>query len=76
MWQCNQRHVYGEEGKGLNITAKGSKELAGERRLSLNGGYWIWVGGHFKIPYDKVNGGFFCKLSERTSQFTLWKTQT
>ena len=74
MWQCNQRHVYGEEEE--NITVKGSKELAGGRRLHLMIAIGFVLGVILRDPYDKMNGGFFCKLSERTFQFTLWKTQT
>ena len=54
--------IWRKKAQGLNVTAKGTKELSGGRRLHLmvvaaNGkGVVLWQ------PYEKLNGCFFAQF--------------
>ena len=51
--------VWRKPGEGLQITAKGSKDLAGGRRLHLLVAIAHGKGIILKEPYEKMNGRFF-----------------
>ena len=54
--------VWRKQGEGLQITAKGSKELAGGRRLHLLVAIAHGKGVILKEPYEKMNGRFFSQF--------------
>ena len=54
--------VWRKQGEGLQITAKGSKDLAGGRRLHLLVAIAHGKGVILKEPYEKMNGRFFSQF--------------
>ena len=54
--------VWRKKGEGLQITAKGSKELAGGRRLHLLVAIAYGKGVILKHSYANMNGDFFCSV--------------
>ena len=54
--------VWRRRGEGLNITAKGSKELAGRIRLHLMVAIGFGGGVILREPYDKIYGAFFANF--------------
>lgn len=54
--------VWRKQGEGLQITAKGSKDLAGGRRLHLLVAIAHGKGMILKEPYEKMNGRFFSQF--------------
>lgn len=54
--------VWRRRGEGLDITAKGSKELAGGRRLHLMVAVAYGKGVIMSKAYDKMNGPFFANF--------------
>ena len=54
--------VWCKQGEGLQITAKGSKDLAGGQRLHLLVAIAYGKGVILKGPYEKMNGWFFSQF--------------
>lgn len=54
--------VWCKQGEGLQITAKGSKDLAGGRRLHLLVAIAHGKGVILREPYEKLNGRFFSQF--------------
>jgi len=54
--------VWRKKGEGLSITAKGSKDLAGGRRLHVIVAIACGKGVVLREAYDKMNGCFFAKF--------------
>ena len=58
----NRSRVWRKKGEGLQITAKGSKDLAGGRRLHVLVAIAHGKGVILAIPYEKMDGPFFAKF--------------
>ena len=54
--------VWRKKGEGLKFTAKGSKDLAGGRRLHLTVAIAYGKGVVLKEAYEKMNGRFFAQF--------------
>ena len=55
----NRSRVWRWKDEGLEVTAKGSKELAGGRRLHVVVAIAYGKGVILKVPYEKMTGDFF-----------------
>lgn len=58
----NKARVWRKREEGLEITAKGSKELAGGRRLHVAVAIAYGKGVILKVPYEKMTGDFFAQF--------------
>lgn len=65
--------VWRKKGEGLTVTAKGSKELAGGRRLHLMVAVAHGKGVILCEPYEKLNGEFFANFIRAHFKLTLAK---
>lgn len=65
--------VWRKKGEGLTVTAKGSKELAGGRRLHLMVAVAHGKGVILCEPYEKLNGEFFANFIQAHFKLTLAK---
>ena len=54
--------VWRKQGEGLQITAKGSKDLGGGQRLQILVAIAYGKGVILKEPYEKMNGRFFSQF--------------
>lgn len=54
--------IWRRKGEGLNLTSKGSKELAGGRRLHVIVAVAFGRGVVLREPYEKMNGEFFANF--------------
>jgi len=61
-WASPKARVWRKQGEGLQITAKGSKDLAGGQRPHLLVAIAHSKGVILKEPYEKINGRFFLQL--------------
>lgn len=55
----NKSRVWRKKEEGLQVTSKGSKELAGGRRLHVLVAIAYGKGAILKVPYEKMTGTFF-----------------
>ena len=80
--------VWCQKSEGLQVTSKGSKDLAGGKRLHVIVAIAYGKGVILKEPYDKLNGQFFANFirqhfnyvsdvqdqNEKESVYLLWIT--
>ena len=69
----NQSRVWRRREEGLQLTAKGSKELAGGRRLHVIVAIAFGKGVILKVPYEKMTGTFSPTLYGNISTLLLRK---
>ena len=65
--------IWRKKGEGLNVTAKGTKELAGGRRLHLMVAVAYGKGVMLCQPYEKLNGCFFAQFIRQHFNITFGK---
>lgn len=58
----NRTRVWRQKGEGLKLTAKGSKELAGGRRLHVLVAVAYKNGVILAVPFENLNVTFFAKF--------------
>ena len=69
--------VWRKKGEGLAITAKGSKALAGGRRLHVLAAIAWGKGIILSEVYDKMNGDFFAQFIKNSFNLhVLWQSRT
>ena len=68
--------VWRKKGEGLNITEKGSKELAGGRRLHVMVVVAYGKGVILKEAYEKMNGPFFANFVKKHFNLCFAKAAT
>ena len=69
----NQSRVWRRREEGLQLTAKGSKELAGGRRLHVIVAIAFGKGVILKVPYEKMTGTFFANFIREHFNITFTK---
>ena len=68
-----ESRVWRKLGEGLQLTAKGSKELAGGRRLHLMAAIAHGKGIIMTEPYEKMSGDYFASFIRRRFNITFAK---
>ena len=68
--------VWRKKGEGLNITAKGCKQLAGGRRLHVMVAVAYGKGVIVKEAYEKMNGPFFANFVKKHFNLCFAKAAT
>ena len=58
----NKSRVWRKKGEGLKVTAKGSKDLAGGRRLHVLVAIAYGKGVILAVPFQKMDGTFFAQF--------------
>ncbi len=71
--QRPRTRVWRKKGEGLNITSKGSKDLAGGRRIHLMVAIAYGKGIILCKPYTKMDGHFFASFIRRHFNLTFGK---
>jgi len=61
----NRSRVWRQKGEGLKLTTKGSKDLAGGRRLHVLVAIAYKKGVILAVPYENMNGTFFAQFIRR-----------
>ena len=69
----NRARIWRKKEEGLQLTAKGSKELAGGRRLHLIVAIAYGKGVILKVPYVKMTGQFFAQFIREHFNITFAK---
>ena len=69
----NRARVWREKEEGLQVTAKGCKQLAGGRRVHLIVAIAYSKGVILKVPYKKMNGSFFAVFVREHLNITFAK---
>ena len=68
-----ESRVWRKLGEGLQLTAKGSKELAGGRRLHLMAAISHGKGIIMTEPYEKISRDYFASFIRRRFKITFAK---
>lgn len=69
----NRARVWRKKKEGLQVTAKGCKQLAGGRRVHLIVAIAYSKGVILKVPYEKMNGSFFAVFVREHLNITFAK---
>ena len=72
LWTRKRQKIRKKE-EGLQVTAKGCKQLAGGRRVHLIVAIAYSKGVILKVPYEKMNGNFFAAFVREHLNITFAK---